>query len=566
MNTLTDLSLFSSTALKPQDVHAARKLATVSGRSIPAVLQEIWQCSSRDAMRRLAAAMRYPFLDTAQLLSAVPNFDSIALSRALQRHCIALQAAGQQWIAIADPFNLELLNWVEARCNESLRIALMDDGDLRAILSKAEAEVRAVDSTQASDLTFSIETRGEELSLVAIAEDASSVVRLVNSTLYDALKSGASDLHFETTPNGIEVKYRIDGVLELATSVAGHELAEQTISRIKVLAELDIAERRVPQDGRFRVSTGGRTTDLRVSIMPSIHGEDAVLRILDKRQLVPAGGRLTLDLLGFDSNSLQRIRRLAAQPYGMLLVTGPTGSGKTTTLYGAISETWTGRDKIVTIEDPVEYELAGVLQIPVNEKKGLSFARGLRSILRHDPDRIMVGEIRDGETAEIAVQSALTGHLVLSTVHANSAFDIFSRFAHMGVDPHALVAALNGVVAQRLLRGVCRECAVSAAPDAATCTALGLSKQQLAGAHLVHGHGCGDCRGTGYRGRRAIAEILNMNDSLREAIVARASIVTIKALAATNGTRSLREAAVALALRGETTLKEVLRVTMQDAV
>lgn len=560
------LSPSLSPLLRMQDIQAARQLAVSTARTIPAVLAETLECAPREAMRRLAEALHYPFLDTAQLLKAKPDFERIPLSRAMQRHCLALRTEDRTWIAIADPFDLDLLNWAEARTNETAQLALIDDGDLRAILNNAEAEVRAVDSTQSGDVDINIEARGEELSLVAIAEDASSVVRLVNSTLYDALKSGASDLHFETTPNGIEVKYRIDGVLDHATSVAGRELAEQTISRIKVLAELDIAERRVPQDGRFRVSVGGRTTDLRVSIMPSIHGEDAVLRILDKRQLVPAGGRLTLNLLGFDQESLQKIRRLAAQPYGMLLVTGPTGSGKTTTLYGAISETWTGRDKIVTIEDPVEYELAGVLQIPVNEKKGLSFARGLRSILRHDPDRIMVGEIRDGETAEIAVQSALTGHLVLSTVHANSAFDIFSRFAHMGVDPHALVAALNGVVAQRLLRGVCTQCAVPHTPDQETCAALGLTPDHLRNARLVHGHGCGDCRGTGYKGRRAIAEILNMNDSLREAIVERASIVTIKGLAAANGTKSLREAALALALNGETTLEEVLRVTMQDSL
>lgn len=557
----------ATTTFNMADVQAARKLAAASGRSIPALLAETWQCPPREAMHLLALGLHYPFLDSASLLDAVPDFAVIPLARALQRRCVALTLKGESWIALTDPFDLHLLNWLEARCSKrsnGARLALMDEGDLHALLTHAEADVRAVDSNQSSDDEIDLETRGEELSLVGIEQDASSVVRLVNSTLYDALKSGASDLHFETTPAGIEVKYRIDGVLDLATTVAGRALAEQTISRIKVLAELDIAERRVPQDGRFRVTVGGRTTDLRVSIMPSIHGEDAVLRILDKRQLVPAGGKLTLNLLGFDSDTLQRIRSLAALPYGMLLVTGPTGSGKTTTLYGAISETWTGRDKIVTIEDPVEYELAGVLQIPVNEKKGLSFARGLRSILRHDPDRIMVGEIRDGETAEIAVQSALTGHLVLSTVHANSVFDIFSRFAHMGVDTHALVAALNGVVAQRLLRAVCPQCAVSYSPTAVTCAAVGLTIKQLSGARLLHGHGCGDCRGTGYKGRRAVAEILTMNDQLREAIVARASIVTIKALAAACGTKSLRQAALALAIKGETTLEEVLRVTMQE--
>src|SRR5262247_2313913 len=301
----------------------------------------------------------------------------------------------------------------------------------------------------------------EDLSLRSISEDTSSVVKLVNSTLYDALKSGASDIHLEATASGLVMKYRVDGVLALAGSVAGTETAEQVISRVKVMSELDIAERRVPQDGRFKVSARGREIDIRVSVMPSIFGEDAVLRILDKQNLADEVKGLRLDRLGFDSEPLAFLRRLSNEPYGMLLVTGPTGSGKTTTLYAAVTEINNGRDKIVTIEDPVEYQLPGVLQIPVNEKKGLTFARGLRSILRHDPDKILVGEIRDPETAQIAVQAALTGHLVFTTVHANSVFDVIGRFMHMGVDPYSFVSALNGIAAQRLVRLSCTPSRVS---------------------------------------------------------------------------------------------------------
>ncbi|WP_341679260.1 GspE/PulE family protein [Niveibacterium sp. SC-1] len=544
-----------------------RAEALRAGREPVSLLQERLGLEARETMALLAVTLGYPFLDLDALLAAQPDFAIIPVSRAIQRGCIALEADGARYAAISNPFDADLLNWLESRLDLQTRIVLASEDDIRALLSHAEQSVRAVDSSPGvSGVGESAEQGGEQLSLVAIAEDASPIVRLVNSTLYDALKSGASDIHFESTGSGMEVKYRVDGVLNPATVVPGSEAADQAISRIKVLAELDISERRVPQDGRFRVSLGGRTTDLRVSIMPSIHGEDAVLRVLDKRQLVPAGGKLTLDVLGFRPAVLTVVRRLAAEPYGMLLVTGPTGSGKTTTLYAAISETYTGEDKIITIEDPVEYELRGVLQIPVNEKKGLSFARGLRSILRHDPDKIMVGEIRDSETAEIAVQSALTGHLVLSTVHANSVFDVFGRFTHMGVDPHALASALNGVWAQRLMRTLCPHCRVDAGPvDPATADALRLSAEQLRHARLATGRGCGDCRGTGFRGRKAIAEVLVMTDALRELITEKASIIKIKELARANGTRLLREAALELALAGETTLEEVQRVTLHGA-
>jgi general secretion pathway protein E len=356
----------------------------------------------------------------------------------------------------------------------------------------------------------------------------------VHSTLYDALKSGASDIHLETSVTGLAIKYRIDGVLSNVSQVNGGEMAEQVISRIKVMSELDIAERRVPQDGRFKVSVQGREIDFRVSIMPSIFGEDAVLRILDKQSLADQVKGLSLDSLGFDGEARAWLRRLSSEPYGMLLVTGPTGSGKTTTLYAAISEINHGHDKLITIEDPVEYQLPGVLQIPVNEKKGLTFARGLRSVLRHDPDRVMVGEIRDAETAQIAVQAALTGHLVFSSVHANHALDVLGRFLHMGLDAWQVVGALEAVLAQRLLR--------------VRCTACG-------------GRGCIACGGSGWRGRRAIAELLRLDDELRDLLVARAPLVRLKQALAERGHQTLRDAALAALAEGWTTADEVARVT-----
>jgi general secretion pathway protein E len=341
-------------------------------------------------------------------------------------------------------------------------------------------------------------------------------------------------------------------------SVAGTETAEQVVSRIKVMAELDIAERRVPQDGRFKISVGGRSIDIRVSIMPSIHGEDAVLRILDKERLADEAVGLRLEALGFDAPTMAALRRLSVEPYGMLLATGPTGSGKTTTLYAAINEINHGRDKIVTIEDPVEYQLPGVLQIPVNDKKGLTFARGLRSILRHDPDKIMVGEIRDGETAQIAVQAALTGHLVLTTVHANNVFDVLGRFTHMGVDPYSLVAALNGIVAQRLVRISCPHCSEGVRPDSALLASSGIA--DIAGFTFKASLGCAQCRGTGFKGRKAVAEVLILDDELRELIVTREPVRRVKEAAYRKGTRPLREAGMQLVRSGETSLEELNRV------
>ena len=517
----------------------------------------------------------FPMLRLVHIHRLEPAFDRLSLADAYARRCALFRHAGHFIGVLEDPLAVDLQRWVEARAGDCVEWYLVSPADLADWLNKQvegsaaltgmlpQSKVGAGGTAFGPATHMGMAQPEGELLLTRGDGDASPVVRLVNSTIQDALRLGASDIHLESTAAGLVIRYRVDSVLETIGESGGRELAEQAVSRLKVLAELDIAERRVPQDGRLTVRLDGRPVDLRLSVMPSIHGEDAVLRILDKRRLVPAGEALSLEQLGFASSDLVRMRGLATQPYGMLLVTGPTGSGKTTTLYGVLSEINDGRDKIVTIEDPVEYELPGVLQIPVNDKKGLSFARGLRSILRHDPDKIMIGEIRDAETAEIAVQSALTGHLVLSTVHANHVFDVFSRFAHLGIDPYSLTAALNGVWAQRLLRTVCPHCAEPAVPTARELAALGLPPEAATG-NFGRGRGCGECRTTGYRGRRAVAEILALDDRLRTLIAQRAPLAEIKAEARRQGTQSLREAALQLARAGLTTLEEVARVTQQD--
>jgi general secretion pathway protein E len=526
--------------------------------------------SEREAAALLAQAFAMPCFETAQLQQRSPAFQRLPLARAQQRRAVLLHALpdvdeGAEFvIVLPDPFDRDLQLQLEEAAGAPVRLALATPEDIHAYLNQQEAGAKAMPEMgdTAGTPAGAADEHTEVLSLAALSQAHSPAVRLLNSTLYDALRAGASDVHLEATAQGLVLKYRIDGVLDAVAQPGGRELAEQVISRLKVLSALDIGERRVPQDGSFRVLAQERSIDLRVSVMPSVHGEDAVIRILDKQSVIEAHGKLTLEALGFDASALAVMRELIEAPYGLLLVTGPTGSGKTTTLYAALSETHTGRDKIITIEDPVEYQLPGVLQIPVNEKKGLTFARGLRSILRHDPDRIMVGEIRDRDTAEIAVQSALTGHMVLSTVHANNVFDVFGRFTHMGLDPYALASALNGIWAQRLLRVNCPHCTRPEAPAALDLQRLGLSNDHVAGWNFQRGHGCGDCRGTGYRGRRAVAEILRLDDELREMVAAKEPIRKLKEAARRRGTRSLTEAALALVKAGLTTLEEVRRVTL----
>lgn len=558
------MSQAASTSLQfAEQLRAAQSQATVANRPVVEVLQENLSLDDMQLTTLLGHQLNYPVLSMGQIHQLEPALDRLSFSEMLRHECLLLRSPkGEVSLVVADPFDQKLRQWSSARFDFSPRKCIAHRSDITAWLSKQESGLRAMESLVSRDASTAVSDESvEELSFRAISEDASPVVKFVNSTIFDALRASASDIHLESTSVGMAIKYRVDGVLSTVGSVSTAELAEQTISRIKVMSELDISERRIPQDGRFRVSLQGRVIDLRVSIIPSIHGEDAVLRILDKQSLSDQMKGLQLTSLGFDEEVAELLRRLASEPYGMMLVTGPTGSGKTTTLYAAISEVNNGSEKIVTIEDPVEYQLPGVLQIPVNEKKGLTFARGLRSILRHDPDKIMVGEIRDSETAQIAIQSALTGHLVFTTVHANNVFDVIGRFMHMGVDMYSLVSALNGVLAQRLLRVNCTHCITVDHPSLDLLKASGLQEDDVKNWRFRAGKGCGHCRGSGFKGRKAIAEILNLNDEIRELIIARAPIRQLKKAAQANGTRLLRESALDLVRKGETTLTEINRVT-----
>ena len=546
-------------------VQRARAEAALSHRR-PLELLEEGGLAPQALVAELAQLFSFAALTLDEMHRCTPAFDRISFSEALQRECVALRDQhGQLLLVFADVFDDNLPAWAAERMAGPFAMRLAHRTDVAAYLAKQEESMHAVDSalSGASGDAAAVSS-AEELSLHMIEGDASPVVKLVRSTLYDALKADASDIHLETLPGGLAIKYRLDGVMSQVGAVSEQATAEQVISRVKVMAELDITEQRVPQDGRFRAVYRGRDVDFRVSVMPSIHGEDVVIRVLDKQALADHVQGLRLDYLGFDADVMALMRRHFLNPYGMVLVTGPTGSGKTTTLYAAISEINHGLDKIITIEDPVEYQLAGVLQIPVNEKKGLTFARGLRSILRHDPDKIMVGEIRDADTAQIAVQSALTGHLVFTTVHANNVFDVIGRFIHMGVDPYSFVSALNGIMAQRLVRVSCPHCAVDVEPDAQLLADSGIRPEQAAGMHFRAGRGCGHCRGTGFKGRRAIGEIVHLNEEIRELIIARQPVRLIREAARRNGTRFLREIALDMVGAGETTLQEINRVTVAD--
>jgi len=558
------MSLADTKQIGSLEIEEARSAATAARRRLVEVLEAKLGLDPDAFVARLGATLRIQVMRMEELRGAAPAFDVLPFSEGAQRGCALVRGeAGALWLVTDDPFSGEQQTWAEERIPQEFAWRLVHRGDLVAFLASHEETLRALDAVRAGTTVVSEETRGiEDLSLKAISEESSEVVRLVRSTLRDALMIGASDIHMETIAAGLVIKFRIDGILSQIKFIQDTKQAEQAISRVKVLAELDITERRVPQDGRFKALDRGRAVDFRVSIMPNIYGEDAVLRVLDKQSLYESTQQqLSLDSLGFEPDDIRALRRLSHEPYGMLLVTGPTGSGKTTTLYAAITEINNGQDKIVTIEDPVEYQLAGVLQIPVNEKKGLTFARGLRSILRHDPDKIMVGEIRDPETANIAVQSALTGHLVFTTVHANNVFDVIGRFMHMNVDLFSFVSALNAILAQRLVRLVCPHCGEDSRPDAALLKESGLTEAQAASFRFRTGRGCRECRGSGYKGRKAIAELMILNDELRELITARAPVRQLKEAARTSGTRFLRDAALEAVKNGESTLEEINRVT-----
>ena len=478
---------------------------------------------------------------------------------------------GRLAIAIADPSQLMMIDEIGLLLNKRILTKVSTLAQISEILKKTEQSKRVLEEASegfALDVVREDETGDETISIDRLTTEGDSpIIRLVDTTIFTALQRRASDIHIETRDDSVVIKFRIDGVLTQAMPPIGREHHSTIISRIKVMSELDISERRVPQDGRFRVKYGQpeRPIDFRVSIMPSIHGEDAVLRVLDKESMSEKFHKLTLDVVGFDDEDLRRFRRYIKEPYGMVLVTGPTGSGKTTTLYAAVSEIKTDEDKIITIEDPVEYQIRGITQIPVNEKKGLTFARGLRSILRHDPDKIMVGEIRDTETAQIAIQSALTGHLVFTTVHANNVVDVIGRFLNMGVEAYNFVSALNCILAQRLVRLICESCRTQMEYDKATLEASGLDPEQWSKVAFYEGQGCIECAGTGFRGRTAIHELLNLSDRVRELILLKKPTSEIRRAAREEGMRFLRESALDKVRLGLTTLKEINKVTFIES-
>ncbi|WP_211444740.1 GspE/PulE family protein [Collimonas humicola] len=552
------------------DAESIREIQGQTG-STQQTIEQIAEGFGDDAAAYLAEAAAYFRMrpvTMAMMRQLKPDFELLSFIEAGKRLCVAfIEPAGELLLVTTDPLDVRTRAWINARlrsrAEQPVSWGIATAGDVRSYLAVIEKTVRAMDSVGIADTVNATDHSALSISIEDISSTESTIVRLVNSTIYDALRAGASDIHLETQPQGLNIKYRLDGVLSVIKRLDGSDLANQVLSRIKVISELDIAERRIPQDGRFKVLAEGREIDLRVSIMPNLFGEDAVLRVLDRYHLSGELQTLSLETLGFAEPAKEFVRRLSQLPYGLLLVTGPTGSGKTTTIYAAITEINTGLDKIVTIEDPVEYQLSGVLQIPVNEKKGLTFARGLRSILRHDPDKIMVGEIRDPETAQIAVQAALTGHQVFTTVHANNVFDVIGRFTNMGVDSYSFVSALNGILAQRLVRINCPMCVADDHPDKELMlrSGLGTSPMALASFDFKHGVGCAHCRGSGFKGRRAIAETLSLNDTLRDLMVERAAISKIKHAARQNGLKTLREAAVALVAAGMTTLEEINRVT-----
>lgn len=488
-----------------------------------------------------------------QLTEAETDFTHVSLSEALVQRVLPLQHRQQNWLLAEDPFSLPVRQWMQ---RFPARSALASPGWIGEKLNTLGRQQRTLDQLEEQNGENNSDDVLLDISPAGIARESNAVIKLVNATLFDALQSRASDIHLSAVPDGLSVKYRIDGVLHAIRHSPGTQHAEQVISRLKVLSCMDIAERRIPQDGRFKALIHQRPVDFRVSVVPSIHGEDAVLRVLDKSH----DQKLSLESLGFDEHTLGAIRQLTHLPHGMVLVTGPTGSGKSTSLYAALIELNSGESKIITIEDPVEYQLNNILQIPVNDKKGLTFARGLRAILRHDPDIILVGEIRDGETAGIAVQAALTGHVVLSSVHANNAFSVLERFLYMQVEPASLITALNGVVAQRLVRRICPHCAISVEPGPEEISAWKASNLRDLPSRFRRGEGCDECRQSGYLGRLALAEVLTFSDAMKEALLARASIRRLREVALGEGFIPLKEIALRAVVEGKTTLKEINRV------
>ncbi|MBI5599570.1 MAG: Flp pilus assembly complex ATPase component TadA [Deltaproteobacteria bacterium] len=560
--------------LREDDLMRALEAARAEGTRVGQACIKLGLIDDEKLAAALAEQYGLPFVEVERLEVDEKTLELIPVDMLYRAAVIPVREGGGTLLATSDPTNILILDDVErfirSKGGSVKGIAVAQARAVEGILNRGGTSQRVMkEATEGIDLA-SLKVAEEEeegegvLSIEKITQDSSPVVKLVDTTIYDALSKKASDIHLESTGEGLIVKYRLDGVLHKAAGPVDRKFQPSIISRIKVMSELDISERRVPQDGRFKIKLKDKTIDFRVSIMPSIHGEDAVIRILDKEHITKEFRQLRLDLLGFGGDEVKLLRRFIREPYGMILVTGPTGSGKTTTLYAAVSEINTGGEKIVTIEDPVEYELPGVVQIPVNEKKGLTFARGLRSILRHDPDKIMVGEIRDPETAQIAIQAALTGHLVFTTVHANNVFDVIGRFIHMGIEPYNFVSSLNCVLAQRLVRVICPRCRAAVKITREELAASGLDPGKYGDSVFYKGGGCDECYGTGYRGRKAIAELLDLSDEIRDMIAGRHPPSAIKKKAVESGMVTLRQVAVGCVLRGETSLDEVNRITFVE--
>ncbi len=543
---------------------------TAALNKVPLSIPALGSPAATEITESQAVALRYrcDFVDLRDGAIEHDLFRSIPVDLMFRYNFVPLKAQnGTLEIALADPRNLNTIDELGLLLHKKLRVKVATASQIADLLKKTEQSQRVLEEVTegfALDVVGDDDNPDETLSidrLASVDSDIAPVIKLVDTTIFNALERRASDIHIESRDQEVVIKYRIDGVLHYAMPPIAKDWHTTIISRIKVMSELDIAERRVPQDGRFRVRYKSRLIDFRVSIMPTIHGEDAVLRVLDKESMSEKFAKLSLDVVGFSESDLVKFRRYIAEPYGMVLVTGPTGSGKTTTLYAALSEIKNDEDKIITIEDPVEYQLKGITQIPVNEKKGLTFARGLRSILRHDPDKIMVGEIRDQETAQIAINSALTGHLVFTTVHANNVVDVLGRFLNIGVEAYNFVSALNCILAQRLVRVNCEHCKRPVQYPDQMFVDSGLDPNDWRHVELMEAPGCFECGGTGYRGRTAIHELLDLSDRIRELILDRRPTSEIKRLAREEGMTFLRESAVDKARRGITTLKEINKVT-----
>jgi len=517
--------------------------------------------------KNVATRYRCEFVDLRNVRIDHDLFHSVPVDLMFRYNFVPIHAAnGHLDIALADPRNLNLIDELSVLLQKKLHVKVATLSQISDLLKKTEQSQRVLEEVTEGftlDVIGEEENQDETLSIDKLTADSdiAPVIKLVDTTIFNALERRASDIHIETRDQEVAIKYRIDGVLHYAMPPISKDWHSTIISRIKVMSELDIAERRIPQDGRFRVRYKTRLIDFRVSIMPTIHGEDAVLRVLDKESMSEKFAKLSLDVVGFSDNDLVKFRRYIKEPYGMVLVTGPTGSGKTTTLYAGVSEIKNDEDKIITIEDPVEYQIKGITQIPVNEKKGLSFARGLRSILRHDPDKIMVGEIRDQETAQIAINAALTGHLVFTTVHANNVLDVLGRFLNMGVEPYNFVSALNCILAQRLVRIICSYCKAPVEYPESYLVESGLNPAEWRDVTFYEGPGCFECGGTGFRGRTAIHELLDLSEHIREMILDKRPASEIKRVAREEGMTFLRESALAKARSGVTTLKEINKVT-----